>query len=116
MPSFSRKKTYSLHHGTETTPLNGTSSHLVSGPLLSLSSRNRAKALAKKKVVHVGRGSVRYKKGERFKSKKDVANGSTQPLLTSDFQQITPIQPLPGEAELNDLFVRMVVRKDSTSI
>lgn len=100
MPSFSRKKTYSLH-GHDKTSVSNTNA--VSGPLLSLSSRNRVKAVTKKRV---GRASVRRKKG-RFKS---AAGGINQQIISSDFQEVMPVQPLPGEAELNALFAKMVVR------
>ena len=104
MPSFSRKRTYSVHHDKSMAGLP------VSPSMMSISSRNRAAAMAA-----AGRsGGARRHKKTRFKKPPGGTAGKgghkEQHLLTSELQELIPAQPVPNEAELNHLFAKMVVR------
>ena len=109
MPSFSRKRTYSLHHDKSMMALPASPS------MMSISSRNRAAAMAGAKSRSAGRGTGRHKKN-RFKKSTSSTPGKggshkQQHHLTSELQELLPAQPVPSEPELNTLFAKMVVRK-----
>ncbi|XP_019851297.1 PREDICTED: uncharacterized protein LOC109581539, partial [Amphimedon queenslandica] len=105
MPSFSRKRTYSVHHDKSMSGLP------VSPSMMSISSRNRAAAMATT-ASRSGPGGRRHKK-TRFKKPPGATPGKggrhkEQHLLTSELQELIPAQPVPNEAELNHLFAKMV--------
>jgi hypothetical protein len=111
MPSFSRRKTYSLHNDKNTGEAAGGSA-VVTPPVsatTAVRTNKTAKAINRFKQQNI-RKSGRFKK-TRFKAPNTKRDHEEPSLIASDnmvLHDMAPSTPMPSESELNMLFAQMV--------